>query len=67
MQFGHARFVCNWGLNLRKGTYQETGKGITYNQLAGKLIELKSTLEAEWLKEADSQVLQHKLQDLDKA
>lgn len=67
VQFGHARFVWNWGLNLRKTTYQETGKGISYNQLAGKLVELKNTPEAEWLKEADSQALQQKLQDLDRA
>ncbi len=67
VQFGHARFVWNWGLNLRKTTYQSTGKGISYNQLAGKLVELKNTPEAEWLKEADAQVLQQKLQDLDRA
>ena len=67
VQFGHARFVWNWGLKERKTTYQETGKGITYHQLAGKLVELKRTPEAEWLKEADSQALQQKLQDLDRA
>lgn len=67
VQFGHARFVWNWALNLRETTYQGTGKGLTYNQLAGKLVELKGTAEAEWLKEADSQALQQKLQDLDKA
>lgn len=67
VQFGHARFVWNWGLNLRKTAYQETGKGISYNQLAGKLVELKNTPEAEWLKEADLQTLQQKLQDLDRA
>ncbi len=67
VQFGHARFVWNWGLNLRMTTYQETGKGISYNDLAGKLVELKNAPEAEWLKEADSQALQQKLQDLDRA
>jgi len=67
VQFGHARFVWNWGLNLRKTTYKETGKDISYYQLAGKLVELKGTPEAEWLKEADSQALQQKLQDLERA
>lgn len=67
VQFGHARFVWNWGLQLRKTTYLETGKGISYNQLAGKLVALKNTPETEWLKEADSQALQQKLQDLDRA
>lgn len=61
IQFGHVRFVWNWALNLRETTYQGTGKGLTYNQLAGKLVELKGTPEAEWLKEADSQALQQKL------
>lgn len=67
VQFGHARFVWNWALNLRKTTYKEIGKGLTYNQLADRLVELKNTPDAEWLKEADSQVLQQKLQDLDTA
>lgn len=67
VQFGHARFVWNWGLNLRKTTNQETGQRLSYNQLAGKLVELKNTPEADWLKDADSQILQQKLQDLDRA
>lgn len=67
VQFGHARFVWNWGLNLRRTTYKETGKGLTYNQLAERLAELKRTPEAEWLKGADSQVLQQKLRDLERA
>ncbi|MBE9507764.1 MAG: helix-turn-helix domain-containing protein, partial [Chloroflexi bacterium] len=25
VQFGHARFVYNWGLALRKAHYKETG------------------------------------------
>lgn len=61
VQFGHARFVWNCGLNLRKTAYQESGQGISYNQLAGKLVELKNTPETEWLKEADAQALQQKL------
>lgn len=67
VQFGHARFVWNWGLNLRKTTYPENGKGLTYHQVAGKLVELKRTPEADWLKAADCQALQQKLQDLDRA
>jgi putative transposase len=67
VQFGNARFVWNWGLDLRKTAYKETRKGITYNQLTERLVALKRTQEAEWLKKADSQVLQQKLQDLDKA
>lgn len=66
-QFGHARFVYNWGLGRRKEYYRETGKGLTYNGLAGQLKPLKNDPETAWLKEADSQTLQQKLKDLDRA
>jgi len=61
-QFGCARWVFNWGLNLRRQTYISTGKGLTYYMLAMRLPDLKR--EHEWLKEADSQGLQQALQHL---
>lgn len=61
-QFGCARWVFNWGLDLSRRTYLETGKGLTYNALATKLPKLKK--EHEWLAEADSQALQQALQNL---
>lgn len=67
VQFGHARFAWNWGLNLRKATYKETGENLAYNRLADRLVDLKKQPQAAWLKEADSQVLQQKLQDLERA
>ena len=67
VQFGHARFVWNWALALRKITYQETGKGIGYYELKRRATALKHQAETEWLKEADSQVLQAKIQDLERA
>jgi putative transposase len=61
-QFGCARWVFNWGLDLSRRTYLETGRGLTYHALAAKLPKLKQ--EHEWLREADSQALQQALQHL---
>ena len=33
VQFGHARFVYNWGLATRKDYYREHGKGLGYYAL----------------------------------
>src|SRR6266511_4690550 len=67
VQFGHARFVWNWALAWRKAAYKETGKGIGYCELKRWATALKYQPEMEWLKEADSQVLQAKIQDLERA
>jgi len=67
VQFGHARFVWNWALAVRKTAYQETGKGIGYYELKRQVTALKHQAETEWLKEADSQVLQAKIEDLERA
>lgn len=67
VQFGHARFVYNWGLATRKAHYHEHGKGLGYYELKRQLTQLKHTPAFEWLQEADSQVLQAKLEDLDHA
>ena len=37
IQFGHARFVYNWGLSERKHAYEITGKGLSYNEQANAL------------------------------
>ena len=65
IQFGHSRFVYNAALVARKAAYKETGKGANYNDTAWLLTLWKGGLP--WLKEADSQVLQQKLRDLDRA
>lgn len=67
VQFGHARFVYNWGLGLRKRHYRETGKGLSYFDCNYRLKQLKDQPKYDWLKQADSQVLQQKLKDLDQA
>ncbi|GBC61106.1 transposase [Desulfonema ishimotonii] len=65
IQFGHARFVYNYALNARKEHYKKTGKGLSYSATAKMLPGMKKELD--WLREADSQVLQQKLRDLDRA
>ena len=62
---GHARFVYNYALNARKEHYRKTGKGLSYSATAKMLPGMKKELN--WLREADSQVLQQKLRDLDRA
>jgi putative transposase len=65
VQFGHARFVYNMALAARKAHYQEHGKGLNYNDTAYMLTVIKPFVP--WLKDADSQVLQQSLKDLDRA
>jgi putative transposase len=67
LQFGHARFIWNWALALRKQAYQETGKGIGFYELRHQATALKYQPETEWLRKADSQVLHAKIEDLEKA
>jgi putative transposase len=64
---GARRFVWNWGLARRKEAYAATRKGLTYNQQAAELTALKKQPEMAWLREADSQLLQQALKDLDQA
>ncbi len=65
IQFGQARFVYNFGLAARKAHFFEHGQGINYNDTAYMLTVIKRFVP--WLKEADSQVLQQALRDLDRA
>ncbi|GIK38122.1 MAG: transposase [Chloroflexota bacterium] len=65
VQFGHARFVYNFGLAACKAHYFEYGRGLNYNDTAYMLTVIKRFVP--WLKEADSQVLQQSLKDLDRA
>ncbi len=67
IQFGHARFVYNWALNRRKAHYEATGESLSGYDINSELKELKRQPDTEWLKQADSQVLQQKSQDLDRA
>jgi len=61
VQFGHARYIYNWGLAQSQGRYPG------YKHLAQQLPILKRAAETGWLKEAHSQVLQQALKNLDRA
>ncbi len=64
---GARRWVWNWGLARRKEVYAAMGKGLSYQQQAAELTAVKKRPETAWLREADSQLLQQALQDLDRA
>src|SRR5690606_36012895 len=59
--FGCSRFVFNHFLAKWNETYQETGKGLTYNSCSYQLTQLKKELV--WLKEVDSIALQTSLKN----
>lgn len=65
VQFGHARFVYNHYRAQREQTYKTTGKELRYADCANDLPRLKAAYP--WLKDADSQVLQQVLKNLDRA
>lgn len=66
VQFGCSRFVYNHYRHVREEYYQETGTGLNYNDCATDLAE-RLKVDHPWLKDADSQVIQQALMDLDKA
>ena len=65
--FGCARYIYNWGLNIRTQAYKENGKSIGYTELAKQLTQLKKAEEHEWLNEVSVESLQQSLRNLDNA
>ena len=63
--FGCSRYIWNWGLDRKIQYYKETGKILSYLQLAKELTILKR--KHNWLKEAPSQPLQQVLKQLETA
>jgi putative transposase len=63
--FGCSRYIYNWGLDKKIKEYEQTGKSLSYVQLANNIPELKR--ENEWLKEVNAQSLQSSLKHLDMA
>lgn len=59
---GCSRFVFNHFLAKWNETYQETGKGFSYNACSSQLTQLKKELT--WLKEVDSIALQSSIRNL---
>ncbi|MGH1393889.1 MAG: RNA-guided endonuclease InsQ/TnpB family protein [Trichormus sp.] len=65
--FGCSRFVWNFYLNKTNTQYEETGKGMTYCQMAAYLTQLKKLADYEWLQEPTAAVLQQSLKNLESA
>jgi putative transposase len=64
-QFGCKRFVWNYFLNKRKESYLKDKISLNYYDCAKELTNLKKEDDFGWLKNANSQTLQHTLRDLD--
>src|SRR5215210_7596930 len=64
---GARRFVWNWALGRKRDHFRQTGKTLSYNDLAAELKVLKQQPATAWLREMDSQSLQQALRDLDSA
>ena len=64
-QFGHCRWVYNWGLATKQKSFKETGKSPSKFDLSNLLPDMKKQKETEWLKEANAQSLQASLEHLD--
>ncbi|KAA3644247.1 MAG: transposase [Chloroflexi bacterium] len=67
VQFGHSRYIYNHFLAVRREHNTQTKAGLSYADTTGQLAILKRHPAHLWLQEADSQVLQQKLKDLDRA
>ncbi|MFB2923015.1 MULTISPECIES: RNA-guided endonuclease InsQ/TnpB family protein [Aerosakkonema] len=65
--FGCCRFVWNYYLNKINTQYQETGKEMSYCDMAKDLTQLKKHENFLWLKAASSSALQQSLKNLEAA
>lgn len=65
--FGCARFVYNWGLNLRNEAYQKDGTRIGWVEICKRLTILKKQEETSWLCEVSNQSLQSSIRNMDSA
>ena len=65
--FGCARFIYNWGLNIKSKIYEQENRNISVFELQKKSTELKRSEEFSWLKDTYAQTLQMSLRNLDRA
>ncbi|MGB3207964.1 MAG: RNA-guided endonuclease TnpB family protein, partial [Crinalium sp.] len=65
--FGCSRFVFNYYLNKTNTQYEETGKGMSYCDMALDLTQLKKLSDYEWLTEVTAATLQQTLKNLESA
>ena len=61
---GCSRFVYNHFLAKWNESYEQTGKGLTYNKCSAELPKMKIAEATSWLKEVDSIALQSSLKNL---
>ncbi len=64
---GARRFVYNWALGRRRSYYAEHGAVISARSLSSELTKLKTEPDTLWLRQADAQMLQQALRDVDRA
>ncbi len=65
--FGCTRYVYNWALRLKRDTHQQTGRGLSYQQLSSALTTLKEQKETSFLGEVSCVPLQQGLRHLTRA
>ena len=65
--FGCARFIYNWGLDIKTKAWTNEHKSVSYFELAKQLTTLKQKDEYAWLKEVPNESLQQSLRNLDNA
>lgn len=65
--FGSIRFAYNYFLNERKVEYETNKQTLNYNDNSSSLTKLKKQEDFKWLREINSQSLQHSLKGLDDA
>ena len=64
---GCCRFVFNHFLSVRRDSWENDKKSVSYNETSALMTQLKSDENHLWLKEVDSIALQQSLRDLDVA
>jgi len=67
VQFGHARFIYNYCLDIKNAAYKDYGVNVSRYALQSMLPAMKRERLYIWLKDAHSQVLQSALLHLDTA
>jgi putative transposase len=65
--FGCVRYTYNWALRLSIDLYQQTGQGLSYQQMSAQLTTLKHQAEAAFLNEVSCVPLQQGLRHLQRA
>ena len=65
--FGCARFIYNWGLDLKIKSYEESKTSLSYLELAKRLTVLKKDERYNWLKDVTNESLQQSLRNLESA